>query len=455
MKKLRVLICSIWAGSGHNSAGDLYAQILKKDERFEVIRYISPTRFVDSHYSSITKYFPWVYNMIIKYAPTMLSDFITLYAYRLVDESVWLMAKEKPDIVIGTHFSQFQALKIAQRILKISPLSIETFLDYGTKSASEVPYNLYLRPDYSIVFDKSAQDWLSNRMRNNPQYYIYGGHKAREEFTNIVKKYKTKKNAIKHIQDTFNGYPYDQISSEKTTILITSGGGGTVQRVYKLLKKIAQLQKGNLDFLDKYQFFIICGSNKGFYDKIMRIRKIRLSWQNFFPFSWMDAKKYAHLQYASDYPVLYSVAPATMFELLQTKCLPIIVHKLRGGHEKGNADFIVNNNVGKYINRMDQLLLELFTEKRKSEIENYWKNADKIIEEETSRLEEFPEELVKIHDKFKSSKIYDRYKVTASYKFTSRVLIFIFSNLFGFYRFDNWAKQKYKNFKAFVRSKIS
>jgi hypothetical protein len=116
--------------------------------------------------------------------------------------------------------------------------------------------------------------------------------------------------------------------------LITSGGGGTVQRTLKLLKKIAQVQKQNIDLIDKYQFFIICGSNQGFLNKVLKIRAKKLSWQNFFPFGWLDASDYALIQYASDFPVLYSIAPSTMHELMETRCGPMLVHKLRGAHEK-------------------------------------------------------------------------------------------------------------------------
>lgn len=439
----------MWAGSGHNSAGDLYAQVLKEDKRFEVVRYISPTKYVDSHYSKITKYFPSIYNFIIKKAPTLLSDLVTLYAYRLVDECVWLLDKEKPDIVIGTHFSQFQASKIAERILKINPLSIETFLDYGAKSASEVPYNIFLRPDYSIIYDEYAKSWLAKKMRANKDYFVFGGHKARNEFREIVDKYKTKHNALKEIQNVFKGYPYDQISSEKTTILITSGGGGTVQRVYKLLKRIASLQKNNLDFLNKYQFFIICGSNKGFFNKIQKIRSIRLSWQNFFPFSWLNPKQYAHLQFASDYPVLYSIAPATMFELLETKCLPIIVHKLRGDHEKGNANYLVENNVGKYVNRLDQVLMEIFTDRKDINRVELESTATNLLKNESLRLSQFSDKLFKIHKDFKPNEIDKRYMVSKKHKFFSSIMMMLFTWLYSVFRLTNWLKIKYRRLKSF------
>jgi hypothetical protein len=237
MKKYKVLVASMWAGSGHNSAGDLYAQVLKKDDRFEVVRFISPTKYVDSQYSSLTKYLPGVYNFFVRYSPTLLSDAVTMYIFRMVDECVEILRKEKPDILIGTHFSQLQCFKIAQWVLNTHPLTLETFLDYGRKSAAEVPFNIYLRPDYSITYDEIAYEWLIKKMRGDRKHFIYGGHKAREEFRSVVNKYGSKNEAVKGLKKMFPEAPYDKIAEGKISVLITSGGGGTVQRTYKLLKK--------------------------------------------------------------------------------------------------------------------------------------------------------------------------------------------------------------------------
>jgi len=453
MKKYKVLVASLWAGSGHNSAGDLYAQVLNKDKRFEVVRFISPTKYVDSHYSKLTKYLPFIYNYLVKHSPTLLSDAVTLYTFKLVDECVDVLYREKPDILIGTHFSQLQCFKIAQWVLNSHPLTLETFLDYGEKSAAEVPFNVYLRPDYTVTYDQIAYDWLIKKMQANRKYFIFGGHRAREEFRHAALNYKSKKMALQALNDKYKQEPYDQINPDKVSVLITSGGGGTVQRTLKLLKKIAQVQKQNIDLIDKYQFFIICGSNQGFLNKVLKIRSKKLSWQNFFPFGWLDAKDYALIQYASDFPVLYSIAPATMHELMETRCGPMLVHKLRGAHEKGNADFLVNNKLGKYIDRMDELIAEIFKSRDPKKIESFDKHVVKLLQEEDERLEKFPNTLFGLIEPRTYPKIRDVYKVTFRHWISSVLLMFLILNLYNLFRFNNFVKHSYRKIKQRLRGK--
>lgn len=451
MKKYKVLVASMLAGSGHNSAGDLYYELLKHDKRFEVVRFISPTKYVDSHYSKLTKYLPSIYNFFVNHSPTLLSDAVTIYTFRLVDECVEILRKEKPDILIGCHYSQFQCFKIAQWVLNVHPLSIETFLDFGEQSAAEVPFNVYLRADYNIAFDKIAYEWLVKRMRGNRKYFLMGGHRARGEFRDVVDEYKSKKNALDFLCKKYKGGPYNEIRTDRISVLITSGGGGTVQRTLKLLKRISKTQKHNIDLLDKYQFFVICGSNKGFLKKVMKLRSTKLSWQNFYPFSWLTPSEYALVQYASNFPVLYSIAPATMHELMETKCGPILVHELRGAHELGNAEFLVKNKIGKYIKRMDELILEIFKGVDIKKREVFEMNVDRLLKEEDERVSGFPDVLYSLIEPRVYLKLKDIYKVPLWYRIASILLMFLILNLYNVFRFKNFLKTSFRKIKHFMK----
>jgi UDP-N-acetylglucosamine:LPS N-acetylglucosamine transferase len=455
MKKYKVLVASLWAGSGHNSAGDLFAQILRKDKRFEVIRFTSPKKYVDSQYNLLTKFIPSIYNFLVRYSPTLLSDAVTLYLFNLVDECVEVLRKDAPDIVIGTHFSQLQCFKIAQWVLNTHPLTLETFLDYGRKSAAEVPFNVYLRPDYSISFDNTANDWLIKKMKGDKQYFHISGHKARQEFRDVVKKYQTKENALIALKAKFSSEIYDQISSSKVSVMITSGGGGSVQRTIKLLKKIALVQKQNIDLIDKFQFFIICGSNLGFYKKVLKIRSAKLSWQNIFPFSWLNPEEYALVQFASDFPILYSIAPATMHELMETLSGPMLVHKLRGAHEQGNVDFVVNHGMGKYLNNIDELISEVFKERDLKTKDKFKKNVEKLLQEEEDRLNSFPEYLYSIIEKKKIPRIRQIYNVSFKHWIASVFLMFLILNLYNVFRFKNFLKVTGRKIKRFFNKSKS
>ena len=87
-KKYKILVTSILAGSGHNSFGDFLFNELKKNKDWELVRFIHPSKMMDSTYNSTTKHLITIFNFLIEHAPRLAADIFTLSQLNLVDKCI-------------------------------------------------------------------------------------------------------------------------------------------------------------------------------------------------------------------------------------------------------------------------------------------------------------------------------------------------------------------------------
>ena len=409
-KKYKILVTSILAGSGHNSFGDFLFNELKKNKDWELVRFIHPSKMMDSTYNSTTKHLITIFNFLIEHAPRLAADIFTLSQLNLVDKCIQVINQEKPDCVLSTHHTITALFKISQWFTKNKFLILNTYLDYGAQPSALLPYDLYLRPDYSVVLSKVTMESIKKSTKQKPEYILMAGRKPQGEFleTDLDTTFSKEKYREKLLKN-FSNPLTKQISSKKTSILIASGGGGSIQRTQGILNKISQYQKTKIELLDKFQFFVICGQNHKFQKKIMKIRKTKLAWQNIFPFGWLSPKEYALVQKASDYPILYSMAPATMFELMASDTLPLIIHKVRAMHEKGNVEFVEQSKIGQYVGDDAELIDGIFKNKFTRDKVKYEERAIRILRDNKERFDNFVINLQEVFNRPipKSNKVYN------------------------------------------------
>ena len=407
-KKYKILIASILAGSGHNSAGDLLEEVLGKNENWEIVRFVHPSKTIDKTYNDMTERSPLVHNFFVSHSPIITGDALSLSMIHLADECVDIINKEKPDCIISTHTFLAMWFKIAQWVTKRPFIMMNACLDYGDQPSAMFPYNIFIRSDYSIAFSQKARDSIIKKTKQNPDYVWMAGHRPKKDFLNY--KIISKEKAKVQLKEYFTDPNYNQISKDKISILIAGGGGGTIQKTKDFLKKISRFQKKKISLLDKYQFFVICGQNEQYQKNILKMRRTKLSWQNIIPFGWLTSNEYALVQRASDFPILYGIAPATMHELMYSETLPLIIHKLRAAHEAGNAEFVEKMKFGYFIKKDSELIEAIFSNKFIRDKEKYKKRAHALLAEEEERLNKLE---VKLYDCLRRDKpsIYKIYKV--------------------------------------------
>lgn len=393
MAKVKVLIVSVLAGSCHNNVADLLYEKLKKDPRFSVVRHTNPTLVFESAHKLLTNHILFVHDWFVKYSSNLVSDLILLGTMDCAIDSVKQIRKHKPDIVISTHFAIANSFMLAKKITGQKYKHVSAVLDLGNLIEPTIPYNLDFRSDYFVVYDNKTSIGLTKIHGHDKKGIIYCGHGVKEVFEEMSKQYSSKKEARKEVQKRFNTGIYQNISSDKTTILVAGGDGGSIEKTYKLLRLFTRRQRHDGNLLDNYQFFVICGNNKRYFNKLKALHENHKNWSNIFPFAWLEQKEYAIIQIACDYPILFGVGPSTMHELLQTNCLPLIVHKLRGIHEIGNIEFFSRKGLGFFIEKRRDVADFVYSDIK---LKNYQKIANNILNENKKRLENFPDMIFQI-----------------------------------------------------------
>lgn len=394
--KITVALASILAGGGHNVLKKMLWEQFSQDGDFLIKDFTHSNEYLDRIHNTATLEFNKLYEFCYKYLPSELLALVTL---NLLHECVSYLNKVKPDVIIATHFLLGLHFSIAKTFSANKTLIISCIPDFGSPKASEYPYNKRIQPDFVLVFDKNTAQGLQNKFALNPEQIILTGYCPRKVFYQTKIKYLTKLNALIAIKSAFPENPYQNIDTNKTTVLLAGGAGGFIKKAEEILRQITLQQKNNEEYLKKYQYFVICGDNIKFYQKIKELNKNESGWRNIFPFPWLDAAKYALIQYASDFPILVSIAPATMSELLCTECGPLLIYTTRGGQEIPNLDYVLTNHLGLFINSSQALwqkIIHGFSEQEKS---LFIKSGNNFLDENQKDLKELTKKIKELVQK--------------------------------------------------------
>jgi len=169
-----------------------------------------------------------------------------------------------------------------------------------------------------------------------------------------------------------------EISTELPMILIIGGADG----IPKGKKIVRQLIKSEVEA----EIAIVCGRNKKLFNKIAEFKE-KNNLENLKIFGFVDFVY--ELMSASDIVISKSGA-STFMEILLTKKLPVISSYL-WEQEKGNVDFITNNNLGIYETspkKIAKFCSEIPSDSEK--YKNFQKNiSSKKIENGTEKIADF------------------------------------------------------------------
>jgi|SRR3989344_3470003 len=383
MEKITVTLASILAGAGHNSVRKMFFEELTREPDFKVLQFTHSKEYLNKVYDATSQHLARISNFSYKNLPNELVALITL---NLLDECVKYLNEVKPDIVIATHFLIGLHFTLAKIFAEKKAVIYSAITDYGDVPPSIFPYSKKIRPDYLLVFDEQTRTSLIKNYNLPENSLILTGFKPSQPFLNQQDKYKDKVQAREQILQRFPDNPYLQIKPDKGTILISAGSGGTINKSHELLNEIVSAQKKNSELIKKFQYFVICGINKKFFQLLLQKNSSEYLWNNIFPFSWLNAEDFALLQYACDFPILVSVGFAILNELLATKTGPLLVYSTRGGQETNNLDFLLKNNLGLFLPESKELLDKILKGFTSNEQQLFLQKAEKHLQIQNTRV---------------------------------------------------------------------
>ena len=121
--------------------------------------------------------------------------------------------------------------------------------------------------------------------------------------------------------------------------LIFLGGSAWTEKTLPVMDRLL----ANEAFLDRLNVIVVAGKNEAF-ETTLRARVGQAP--RFSVFGFVDAKLMAELQAVADVPVLGSLAPASMQELLETRCGPLMLFHYIPGTEDAHVEHIREQEIG-------------------------------------------------------------------------------------------------------------
>lgn len=337
-KQKTILIFYIKSGGGHESA----AKAIKKefasyDHNIILIDMLSNNpkwiqSLFDSGYVDLTENRIWLWLIMNKLWNYRWINLISYQVLRIVTKSHLenCIQQYKPEMILSTYFfgEKISQLTLSKIGIKVPNFTIVTEI-------FEAPKIWFTFSGNYIVFSDQAYQIAINQVKNYKQKpYIYKlNYFFNSDFNQLIPRSDNQSN---------------NKMTKKFSILIL-GGGSSLPRGDKLLMKILELE---------YDITVnlVCGRNQGLYEKCLNLKtenknlKINLT-------VWPFTDKIPSLIANSDL-IITKGGPAVIFESL-SQIKPILIYDYIRPQEKGNVDFVLNNNFGFYepdLNRLKDLL---------------------------------------------------------------------------------------------------
>jgi len=339
----QVVIVSVAAGGGHKTAMYSLGQSLARFAPSLV-----PTYF-ESHIEDLEKAHRVVYSKF-----TRAYDFF----YDMTDND-WLrrlyfmttsalVAKMKAEmrplfdsdarLIISTHFMQTYALLQLKHELNSSVKIVAYIPDFDESMVHfpEVKGNI---PDAVIAQSPRLLQKLAQKYKLPKTATVQAGYIPRAEFSDARKQSpKIARENLSRIDAPLAKH----IQTELFT-LVATGGTFWVESLYDALEPLAR--SSAFDWT-RSQLIIACGNNKTAYQKYKSLGERH--GVGIIPLPFLNYAQMALLFRSASAVVLSGVAPATLYELLETDAGPISIYRINPGPEKFNLAYVRQKQLAEF-----------------------------------------------------------------------------------------------------------
>jgi len=329
MKKVAIL--AIKAGGGHMAAmHSLKRALVKHQKDIKVETVISKDSSIEKAHIFLNTKIPLLYSF-----GYFLSDYNFFGLIRIlksilpIKDPYWrdfkhLFNDPKIEVIMSTHYLITEQLLRMKRKFKSSKKIVAYVPDFDL-SRVHFPSVFGTVPDAVI---SQSPYFLAKLHRNFGIPYenlVEAGFLSSKEFQNGVE------NSESSNKIELNDY--------KLKILIAGGSIWTE----RIAKKIQSLTKKEKELWKKVQFIVITG---GFSKGIRKYKQISKNTNlDFLILDHLNQEDLANVYKHSDLAILASLAPATLYELIETETRPIIVTRINKGQEKYNLEYALSRKL--------------------------------------------------------------------------------------------------------------
>lgn len=332
----KFLFLYLKTGGGHYSSAKTVAEfILQQTEniQIELIDGLAESprwlkKLLESGYSYAQKSARWIYSLMyfLHTNKWIASLTLTLIGFFVKPYLRYQIIKHKPTKIVSYHFFLVKPIQEILKGDKLSHISFEVIVT-DPFTAPPIWFNC---PNVSyVVFSESAKQIAQNLgvKEENIQVmpYIFN-----QKFNTILAE---EQRVSQKIARGFRLH--------KNTVLILGGGDGL---------KNASVLVEKLHAYEHLEIAVVCGKNQKMFDKLTELQH-KLDIDNLKIYGFVDFVY--ELINISDV-VLSKGGPASVMEVLSQK-KPLILVDYIWGQEKGNVDFVVQNNLGVFTRNADTI----------------------------------------------------------------------------------------------------
>lgn len=347
----RVLLGSMPVGGGHHALRDSFLATLQASDplgqTFEPVIFSSADKRVSTFYSTIITHVPWLQGMLFELSRVPWGvRLAVLVNSPLYEEAEAVLQESRPDVVVSTHFLLSMMFARARRKLGMQIPVVSAIPDYGEATLAFYPDAPDLRADYTIVMDRLTERQLLYRRHHAPGRLLLGGFIPRAEFREVSSRFVSdgrlpEPQRLELIESLKKDHPQFRNFDPSKQTLIFLGGSAWTEKTMPVLEQILR----NPAFCETVNVIVVSGKNEIF-QRALHNRVARNP--RFSVFGFVSPLLMAQLQAISDFPVLGSLAPASMHELLEMRCGPLMLYHFIPGTENPHVNHIRDQQIGVY-----------------------------------------------------------------------------------------------------------
>ena len=341
----RVLLASLNAGGGHHALRDSFATALARDPeqpRLDPRVWTSADHFIDRFYSVCVRFLPRFQGKIVELSgqPWAVKTAMAL-SPQLRTEALSLLRREQFDLLVTTHPMQSMTFAEVRRELGLATPLVLAVPDYGVPATGYHPPLPALRSDALIVMEESTLEHY--RSLGVPEDRLHlSGFLTREPFVRVGVRLRaegrdTARAALK--AEVVAAQPdFARFDLSRPALLFLGGSAWTVKT-----EPVLEAVLADPALREAANVVIVAGRDRAFETRL-RSRAA----DGLHVFGFVAPEVLAALMGLAEVPVLGSLAPATLQELLEVGLGPLLLFHFIPGSERAHVGYIDSQRLGLY-----------------------------------------------------------------------------------------------------------
>jgi len=349
----RVLLASLNAGGGHHALRDSFATALARDPeqpRLDPRVWTSADHFIDRFYSVCVRFLPRFQGKIVEVSgqPWALKTAMAL-SPQLRTEALALLRREQFDLLVTTHPMQSMAFAEARHEVGLAMPLVLAVPDYGVPVPGYHPPLPALRSDALIVMEESTLEHY--RSLGVPEDRLHlSGFLTRESFVRVGARLRaegrdTARAALK--AEVVAAEPdFARFDLSRPALLFLGGSAWTVKT-----EPVLEAVLADPALREVANVVVVAGRDRAFETRL-RSR----AGDGLHVFGFVAPEVLAALMGLAEVPVLGSLAPATLQELLEVGLGPLLLFHFIPGSERAHVGYIDSQRLGLYLPDAGEML---------------------------------------------------------------------------------------------------